>query len=89
MGILAPFSTTTQVPILGSPFSFVQWHPTVLITCGCEAKTPILLVGRSVGPCAACGRAFAVKQLTYDGLTGQSNVEIGIVANRPQGEHHG
>jgi hypothetical protein len=70
----------SSVPVIGAPFVYQSWFPTVLVTCGCERKTPLLMVGRSIAICHVCGRRLAVKSIRYDGVSGNVDVEIGLVA---------
>jgi hypothetical protein len=82
---IATFPHSASVPVIGAPFEYQSWFPTVLATCGCEQKTPLLMVGRAIVTCQACGRRLAVKSIHYDGITGQVQMEIGVVAGGPGG----
>lgn len=60
------------VPIVGKAFEIVQHYPTVVIKCGCEQQSILVLVG-TMNPevCRACGHAFAI------GKSGP--IEVGLV----------
>ncbi len=72
-----------NVPIIGQPFTFKAWFPTVSITCGCEAKESVLIVGQAIAACAACGRGYKVQQIQFDAATGQMNIALGLVTPQP------
>ena len=73
------------VPIVGQPFTVNSGFPTALITCGCEAKTPVLLVGVAPGVCPMCRRVFVVQGFSFNGETGQVQVSLrlGQLADAP------
>ncbi len=64
-----PFPGSGPVAIVGQPLTVVTWFPTVLATCNCEAKSPILIVGfGSIYLCPACGRGFRIFGVTQRDL---------------------
>ena len=74
-----------DVPIVGRPFTVNSGFPTALITCGCDAKTPVLLVGVVPSVCPACRRVFVVQKFAFDGETGsvQVSLRLGQMADAP------
>lgn len=71
---------TNTIPIIGQPFALKGWVPTVMITCNCEAKEPVLIVGvMQPAQCPACKRGFVVGAIQYNGQTGQNEVGIATV----------
>lgn len=74
-----PFQAPQGVPIVGAPFTFRSWFPTALVTCGCAAKEPVLIVGTGIGTCPACGRGFAVGTVQHNAQSGQSQIGIAVV----------
>ena len=81
-----PFDPKPAVPILGQAFTVQSGFPTTLVTCGCEAKTPVLLVGTSPGSCPACRRVFVVQDFSFTGQTGQVQVSLrlGQLTDQPE-----
>lgn len=71
-----------RVPIIGQPITPHGWFPTVMITCNCEAKHPLMLVGfNTTVRCPHCGRGVTLFGVTQDVRTGQPpHFEIGLVA---------
>lgn len=56
LGDLAPEGT-----LVGQAFTVLDHYSTCLIACGCEARTPLLLVGvGSEVQCPACQRSFGL-----------------------------
>lgn len=74
-----PFPSNS-VPIVGQPFTFKSWFPTVQIVCNCEAKEPVLLIGNGAHECPACHRHFIVAKVEYDVQTGKLNIGVAIVS---------
>jgi hypothetical protein len=68
------------VTILGNPYTVVAILPTVLLTCGCPAKTLIVLQGMGAqGMCPACTRGFALQGVQLDAQgTGGATIASGL-----------
>jgi hypothetical protein len=77
-----PFKSFPQgngnIPLVGQAFAVKSGFSTVLIQCGCEAKTPLLVVGQAHSVCPACLRAFAVMEFAADNKTGQIHAKVGM-----------
>ena len=74
-----PFgSFKSSVPIVGQAFIMLGGFATTQIQCGCEAKSPLLLVGGAPAVCPACRRMFVHKSFAFNGQNGQITVELGI-----------
>ncbi len=86
-----PFPNANQIPIVGQPFTHQGGFWTEMLTCGCEARTPLLLVGGGVAECPACHRKVTVTSVDWNGQTGHCQVGLGLVmtqadALRQQGD---
>jgi hypothetical protein len=75
--VFRPFQNN-NIPILGQAFTIKTGFGTVLIECGCEAKSPVLIVGGAHATCPACGRIFACVEFTANNQTNQIQAKIGI-----------
>lgn len=76
-----PFAKRADLPIVGQPCKVHGWFPTVMLTCNCEAKTPLLIAGLGVvAQCDSCRRGFAIGTITHDQETGAGSVNIVTVA---------
>lgn len=71
-----------RIPIVGQAFTPKGGFPTAMITCGCEAKTPILLIANSPAQCGECKRIFVIQKFAVDNATGQMQLAIGLVAQQ-------
>lgn len=49
-----------SVPLVGQVYTLHAVTPQVVLTCGCEAKLPVVLYGFQPGQCGACRRVFVV-----------------------------
>lgn len=81
------FPVPTNVPILGQPCSIGSWFPTLSLTCNCETKPALLVVGfHNVTVCPACGRGFELYGVRHDARTGQPpHFDINIVLPSARG----
>lgn len=77
-----PFTPKQDVPIIGQPFTVRSGFPTTLLQCNCEAREPVMLVGAAPGQCRACRRTFVCAGFTFNGQTGQIQVQVGLL-NQP------
>lgn len=74
-----PFPSPAHIPIVGQPCKVHGWFPTVLLSCSCEAKTPLMIVGLgAVAQCEACKRGFSISGLLHDAATGAGSVSVGL-----------
>lgn len=55
-----------DVPIIGQSISVSTWFPTVQMTCLCEKRTAILIVGESAAVCPSCQRAYIIGAVDYE-----------------------
>jgi len=56
-------ATALGLPIVGKPFEFIKWFPTVVIKCQCEQGDVLLLAGaHGSATCRACRKMFAVAE---------------------------
>jgi hypothetical protein len=81
----SPFVTTREtIPIIGEPFKLHGGHPVVLISCGCEAKSPLLLQGVAPNICPACRRGFQIQSFTFNPNAPQAvqvNIGVGVATS--------
>jgi hypothetical protein len=80
-----PFGQS-QIPIVGQAFTAKGGFATAMIQCGCEAKSPILLIGNAPGGCPACRRVFVVQKFSCDNQTNQIELSVGLVRQTPDAE---
>lgn len=71
-------AVANEIPIIGQPFKVHGGFATVSMTCTCEAKTTLLLIGASPGACPACRRVFVVQSFAFSAQTGQIQVSLGM-----------
>lgn len=75
-----PFSVAAGVPIVGQPCTIITWFPTLSITCNCEAKQPVLLVGiGNLSVCVNCGRGFQLIGVRQNATGEPPHFDIHIV----------
>lgn len=75
------FPKAADVPIIGQPCIVVSWSPTVVLTCNCEKKGTLLIVGFNLlAVCPHCGRGFQIHGVRHDIRTGEPpHFDINIV----------
>lgn len=82
-----PFPAGAAIPILGQPYHLKAVIPTVLASCGCEAKEPLLLIGLgAAAKCPACQRVFRVRAFEGSSDTGQMTATLDVGHERKAGE---
>lgn len=58
---MPPFPPTLDVPLVGAPFTIVNFYPTVIVQCQCESKPILVLIGTAnVVTCPACKYRFVI-----------------------------
>ena len=68
-----------EVPIIGAP-KLLKWLLVANITCPCEAKTPLLLVGfGSVEVCPVCRKGWTLGSIKHDARTNTGNIQFAQV----------
>lgn len=68
---IVPFQRP-EIPIIGQPCSMNGGFVTLSITCNCEAKQSLLIVGfGTLTTCQACGRTFRMLAYAHDLRTGE------------------
>lgn len=86
-----PFAVKEGIPIVGQPLTVVTWFPTVSVTCNCDAKQPVLIVGfGNLSVCPMCGRGFQLYGVTQPDMRQNPrppHFDINIVL--PGGVGHG
>lgn len=76
----SPFKSNHNIPILGRAFTVKSGFSTTMITCGCGANEPILLIASNPGQCPSCKKLFKVNEFRFDGNTGQVHTQIGYAS---------
>lgn len=67
------------VPVVGQPFTVHSVIPYVCLTCNCEAKTVVVLVGlQAQAVCDACRRVFSLVTISHDPNTGQMGAGVHV-----------
>lgn len=68
-----------NIPIIGQPYHLKAVIPTVLATCGCESKEPLLLIGLGARvTCRGCGRPFVLESFAGDRASDNVNATLGV-----------
>jgi hypothetical protein len=75
------FNKKQAVPIVGQPFSINGWFPTVLLTCHCEAKAPVMIPRGAAAQCPGCKKLYTIQQIAF---TPDGNVNFGIGMMTPE-----
>ena len=78
-----PFHARPNIPIVGEPFTFQSWFPTVLVRCNCEAQSALLIIGGAIVVCPACRRQVAVGRILFDVVAGSLEVSLRHAAPEP------
>lgn len=75
------FDNKPTVPIIGQPFTFRHWWPTVLLNCNCDEKHALLIqdIGLPV-TCPACKRSVMIQGMAIDPHSKQIGVQVVQVA---------
>lgn len=56
-----------SIPLIGEQCRVIGGFPTVMVQCGCEAQTILLIPGnRAVGTCPGCGSTWGVASFAFD-----------------------
>lgn len=57
------FSPPKGIPLVGQPFTIKGWFPTVLLTCNCEGKEPVMIPRGGAAQCPACKNIYTIRQI--------------------------
>jgi hypothetical protein len=69
---LIPYPNAEQLPLVGQPCAINSWVPILSLTCNCDAKPALLIVGLgNLTMCPACKRGFQLHGVTQDIRTGK------------------
>lgn len=70
-----------QIPIIGSAFELVQFWPSAIMKCKCtEAGTVVVIIGQGETACASCGKTYRIDRVTFDRISNQLELRLGIAA---------